>query len=224
VALVLSGAGAGAQVLGRAPRPPAPHPLGLCVGGNCDEAFAVYAQAISKPPTRVFSGQMGTIKMVYSGEEYSNCPQINLGTIGNPAPYTIFQETLPSVSAGTRYVDVQFTTNLNLYPGTAFIGVAVNCVVEQDLTVPPDGVYETQSYCSGVSPSVKPWLVFMPSTDPVGSAFQTTFRGYAQVTALNSAGNPVPTRVTITLLGVEWANQSSGGAAYACNNTLKIEY
>lgn len=198
-----------------------PHPVGLKVSEERADSF-VGPLAPTEPSSPVFAPVASNVKMVYSGSTFATCPSLAVGTKSAPGHTVLFTETLPTTSAASTYVDVTFTTNLNFYPGTVGMGTAVDCQVQQDLD--SDGTYETTFYCSGVSADIKPWLAFDPSTDPLGSAFQTTFRGYALVTALNTAGNPVPTRVVIELLTTEWSDTSAGGKAYACNNNLRIAY
>ena len=204
------------------------HPYGVGLSRNRDDRASMVMQtpeAASIRPPLVFSGaQAGNVIMAYSGDEFSACPSVPVGNWNSTAATTRFSVNIPNIS-GSTYVDVMFTTNLNFYPVSNAMGVAVDCRVEQDLD--STGNYSTSYYCSGISDSIKPWLAFEPSTASVGSAFQTTFRGYAPVVPLvtsgANAGLPAPTRVVVKLIAIEWAAVVTG-AVYSCNNTLKIEY
>lgn len=204
------------------------HPEGMYMSSVGHASMQIQAAASIVAPLIVRGAPAGNVVMAYNAST-GTCLALTVTNANlTPVAKEIFSVDLPNSAPGSTYVDVMFTSNLNFYPGANALGASIDCRVEQDTD--GDGSYETSYNCSGISDSLKPWLAFDPSTNPLGSAFQTTYRGYAVIpgglilTGLN-AGKAIPTRVVVNLFGVEWNfSGSPSGLIDACNNTLKIMY
>lgn len=209
------------------------HPRALVVSGLGNWSVQAPAPA-SITPTAVYplifhGAPAGNISMTHT----ETCTVLALSNrnAATPTETLIFSVNFDA-APGSTYVDVEFTSNLNFFPGwntpntLNSLGAAIDCRVEQDLD--STGTYSTSYFCSGITATQKPWMAFDPSTDSLGSAFETVFRGYAPivgfVTSGGNTGKPAPTRVVVKLIGIEWTAGTPDGEIDACNNNLKVMY
>ncbi|MBL0311125.1 MAG: hypothetical protein IPP78_00135 [Holophagaceae bacterium] len=186
----------------------------------------------STPDSTVFSGGVtNKVLMTHAGTtDFASGIFLTQGLMGGPtSPTSIF--SIPFLAdVSSTYVDVTFLCNLVIWPGAGVtpgstgLGATIDCRVEQDLD--NNGTYETSIHCSGISDSLKPWMVFTTVADYFGSTYMAQFRGYAPISALNNILAPAATRVVVELTGSEWSpiTHTASGEIRVFNRTLKILY
>lgn len=204
-----------------------PHPAGgVSMSGGDHESLSIQSPmaASSLSPAFLWGAPAGNIYMAHFGDSVSTCKYLTMTRTVDPKVLTPIYSVIVPLTPGSTYVDVTFSATLSLYPkGGNAVGAAVDIKVEQDLDL--SGNFASSYFVSGITSTLKPWLVFDPNTAPVGSSHTLSYRGYAPVVGLTTGGALVPTRVVVSLVGVEaTSGVIAGGKVLACVNTLKVMY
>ncbi len=151
-----------------------------------------------------------------SGAAFLTCYAVPVSVQPAYGSLTLFQRTFTTAEA-TSYVAIDLSSEAFLVPRSSMgVGIAFTCAVEQDTTSSSPPVYNTVSYCSGLTATFSPWFKFDPNSANNTSTDSAAYTGWAP------AQPSLPTRVTIMALGQSWGTGLS--YAYSCNSNLKISY